>query len=397
RRGGEPVTFYLAAALMLLLAGAAVALPLWRPRIAQRTGAATANREVHAARLKELQDDLDNGRLSPEDHAAARRDLEKDLAATPGQDSVSRAESPHRITALIMLVLMVSSGGALYWFFGNWRVGAEGVEAASAQSVLDMVAALDRRLHTTAGQDDLQGWDMLGHSYMIMGRYADALQAFRQARRLSGDSNPQELSSYAEALTLSNPEAFMGKALPLFEKTLQLDPHNVQALWYGGLGALQRGDKTLAISRWNAILAQDPPPDYRQYIEKAIAGAGGVPSSAAAQSSISLHVSLAPALAKTLSPDTTVFVYAQPKEGPGGPPLAVRRLQVKDLPLDLRLNDQDAVVPGRSISGYGDLQVIARVSRNGNAVPQAGDLIGRGEWLKATSKQLSIVIDTALK
>jgi cytochrome c-type biogenesis protein CcmH len=391
------VTFYLAAALMILLAGAAVALPLWRPHVARRMGAATANRAVHAARLKELQDDLDNGRLSPEDHAAARRDLEKDLAAAPGQDRVPRANSPHRITALVMLILMVSSGGVLYWFFGDWRVGAEGVEAASAQSVLDMVAALDERLHTTAGQDDLQGWDMLGHSYMIMGRYADALQAFRQARRLSGDSNPQELSAYAEALTLSDPEAFMDKALPLFEKTLQLDPHNVQALWYGGLGALQRGDKTLAISRWNAILAQDPPQDYRQYIEKAITGAGGVPSSAAAQSSISLHVSLAPALAKALSPDTTVFVYAQPKDGPGGPPLAVRRLQVKDLPLDLRLSDQDAVVPGRTISGHDDLQVIARVSRHGNAVPQAGDLIGGGEWLKATGKQLTIVIDTVLK
>jgi cytochrome c-type biogenesis protein CcmH len=391
------VTFYLAAALMLLLAGTAVALPLWRPRVAQRTGAATANREVHAARLKELQTDMDNGRLSPEDHASARRDLEKDLAAAPGQDRVLRADSPRRITALIMLVIMVSSGGAFYWFFGNWRVGAEGVEAASAWSVLDMVAALDRRLHTTAGQDDLQGWDMLGHSYMIMGRYADALQAFQQARRLSGDSNPQELSAYAEALTLSDPEAFMSKALPLFEKTLQLDPHNVQALWYGGLGALQRGDKTLAVSRWNAILAQDPPQDYRQYIEKAIAGAGGVTASATVPPSISLHLSLAPALVKTLSPDTAVFVYAQPKDGAGGPPLAVRRLQVKDLPLDLRLSDQDAVVPGRTLSGYDDVQVTARVSRSGNAVPQAGDLIGREEWLKATSKQISIVIDTILK
>jgi len=392
------VTFYVLAALMLLVAGAAVVLPLWHPSLRLRTGAAAANRQIHAARLNELQDDVDNGRLSLEDHASARLDLERDLAATPGEDKVLPAVAPRRITAVIMLVLMLSAGGILYWFFGAWRVGADGVEAASAQAVVDMVAALDKRLHTPAGEDDLQGWDMLGHSYMIMGRYADALQAFAQARRLSSDSNPQELAGYAEALTLSDPESFTDKALPLFEKTLQLDPHNVQALWYGGLGALQRGDKTLAISRWNAILVQDPPQDYRSYIEKAISDAGGVPAPAVAQVSISVHLSLDPALAKSVAPDTTLFVYAQPKGGAGGPPLAVRRLQVKDLPLDLSLSDQDAVVPGRVISAYDDLQVTARVSRSGTAAPHAGDLIGRGEWSKAAAgKRIPIVIDTVLK
>jgi cytochrome c-type biogenesis protein CcmH len=389
--------FYLAAALMLLLAGAVVALPLWRPRLIQRPSAAVANREIHAARLKELQDDLDNGRLSPEDHASARRDLEKDLAVAPDQDQkIFTAGSPRRVVAAVMLVLMLATGATLYGYYGNWRVGAEGVEVASTRAVVDMVAALDQRLHTPAGQDDLQGWTMLGHSYMIMGRYADALEAFDHARSLSKDADPQILSSYAEALTLSDPSAFMDKALPVFEQVLKVDPRNVQALWYGGLGALQRGDKALAVSRWNAVLVQDPPPDYRRYIEKAIADAGGVPA-AGATLSVSLHVSLAPALAKGLSPDTVLFVYAQPKAGAGGPPLAVRRLQVKDLPLDIKLSAQDAVVPGRSIAGYDKLQVTARVSRSGTAVPQAGDLVGRGEWLKATGKPLSIVIDTVLK
>lgn len=389
--------FYVTAALMLLLAGTVVALPLWRPRLTQRTGAAAANRQIHAARLKELQDDLENGRLSPEDHASARRDLEKDLGVAPGQDQEALATgSPRRVVAMVMLVLMLAAGTALYGYYGNWRIGAEGVEAASTRAVVDMVAALDQRLHTPAGQDDLQGWTMLGHSYMIMGRYADALEAFGHARSLSKDADPQILSSYAEALTLSDPGAFMDKALPVFEQVLKTDPHNVQALWYGGLGALQRGDKGLAVSRWNGILAQDPPLDYRRYIEKAITDAGGVPA-AAGSAFVSLHVSLAPALAKALSPDTVVFIYAQPKSGAGGPPLAVRRLQVKDLPLDLKLSDQDAVVPGRTLSGYDDLQLTARVSRSGNAIPQTGDLVGRGEWLKATTKPVTIVIDTVLK
>lgn len=392
------MSFLLIAAAMLLLAGLAVGLPLWRGRAPVTAGMTQANRAVHASRLKELQDDLDNGRLSVDDHAAAKRDLEKDLAAAT-QDGISHAAAPRRVTAAIALILVLIAGAALYWRYGSWRVGSEGVQAASTQAVLKMVDDLAARLHTPEGQGDLQGWTMLGHSYMIMGRYPDALDAFTHARTLSKDSDPQVLSSYAEALSLSDPGSFMEKALPVFEQALKMDPHNVQALWYGGLGALQRGDRSLAVERWNAVLAQNPPADYRRVIEKAIAAAGGTPESSAtgpAAATIALHVSVAPALSAKTSPDATVFVYVQPKDGAGGPPLAARRFKVSDLPLDLQLSDQDAVVPERVISAYDEVLVSARISIGGTAAPRAGDLLGRAEWHKG-GKPLAIVIDTVLK
>jgi cytochrome c-type biogenesis protein CcmH len=389
--------FFLAAALMLLLAAAAVALPLWRGRVHERTGSVAANREVHAARLKELEQDLANGRLSPDDHAAARRDLEADLASASRQKPATSTTKPQRVTAMVALVAVMLVAGSLYWFYGSWRIGAQGVEAASQQAVLDMVDKLAKRLQTPQGQNDLQGWDALGHSYLFMGRYEDALKAFDRARRLSSDSNPRELAGYAEALALSDPDDFMGKALPIFEKTLQLDPSNVQALWYGGLGALQRGDKALAVQRWQAILAQNPPEEYRQTIAKAITDAGGTPVAVAAGVVISLHVTLAADLMGRAAADQTVFVYAQPKDGAGGPPLAVQRLRVADLPADLELSDRDAVIPGRDLSSSDDVFVTARISRTGDAVTQPGDLIGRAEWLKAASKPISITIDTVVK
>src|SRR6185437_13970307 len=176
-----------------------------------------------------------------------------------------------RAAAAVSIIVVAAAAAGLYWRYGDWRVGSEGVEAASTQAVIQMVDDLAARLQTPEGQGDLQGWTMLGHSYMIMGRYADALQAFTHARALSKDADPQILSSYAEALALSDPGGFMDKALPVFEQALKMDPHNVQALWYGGLGALQRGDRSLAVQRWNAVLAQNPPADYRRVIEKAIA------------------------------------------------------------------------------------------------------------------------------
>ena len=389
--------FFVAAGCMVAAAALALAWPLWRARVPERTGAAAANQQVHAARLEELQADLEAGRLSPEDYAAARLDLERDLAASLPEADAAVTIRPERVWAAVAALFVVALAGGLYWGYGSWRVGAEGLQAASTQAVEDMVANLAKRLQTPAGKDDLQGWDMLGHSYMIMGRYADALQAFDHARQLSHDTDPLELASYAEALTLSDPDHFMDKALPLFEKVLQMDPNNIQALWYGGLGALQRGDKPLAIKRWNAVLAQDPPADYRDYIEKAITDAGGTPMATAPGVSIGVHVSLAPALAAQAGPDDSVFVYARPAGDDSGPPLAVKRLRVRDMPADLELSDQDAVIPGRVISAYDTVVVTARVSKGGTATAHRGDLEGHQRWNKAMGKPLNIVIDSVLK
>jgi cytochrome c-type biogenesis protein CcmH len=392
------MTFFVMAGLMMLVAGLTVGLPLWRGRMTVSASAAQANRSIHGSRLQELQEDIQNGRLSTEDHAAAKRDLDTDLTAEIRDGSPS-AIAPRRIAALISLLAILVAGSALYWKYGNWRVGSQGVDTASAQAVIQMVDDLATRLHTPAGQDDLQGWTMLGHSYMIMGRYPEALEAFGHARTLSKDSDPQVLSSYAEASALSDPGSFMDKALPVFEQVLKMDPHNVQALWYGGLGALQRGDRSLAIQRWNAVLAQNPPADYRRVIEKAVVAAGGTPQGAASAvvtPIITLHVSLAKALVAQAPPDATVFVYVQPKDGAGGPPLAARRFKLSELPLDITLSDQDAVVPGRVMSAYADVVVSARVSASGTAAPRSGDLLGRAGWHKGGAP-LTIVIDTVLK
>jgi cytochrome c-type biogenesis protein CcmH len=87
----------------------------------------------------------------------------------------------------------------------------------------------------------------------------------------------------------------------------------------------------------------------------------------------------------------------RPADSEAGPPLAAKRLQVRDLPADLKLSDQDAVVPGRVISAYAAVTVIARVSKSGTAAPHDGDLLGQQGWKKASGKPLAIVIDTVLK
>lgn len=154
---------------------------------------------------------------------------------------------------------------------------------------------------------------MLGHAYMLMNRYKDAVAAYSHARTLSSDGNAEVLAGYGEAVALASPADFMSKAMPAFDKALQLDPHNPQALWYGGLGALESGNKGLAVARWNALLAQNPPAKYRSIIEKAITAAGGTvspsgkvsadPAGAASPGNTRIDGTLDPRLHRKVTPD----------------------------------------------------------------------------------------------
>jgi cytochrome c-type biogenesis protein CcmH len=86
-------------------------------------------------------------------------------------------------------------------------------------------------------------------------------------------------------------------------------------------------------------------------------------------------VTLAPAVAASAAPGDTVFVFARDAAG-GRMPLAVQRATVADLPLAFRLDDAMAMAPNARLSQAKQVLVGARVSRSGNAMPQAGDLAG---------------------
>lgn len=396
--------FIACASIMVILAAAAVALPLWRGQGGPAPRSQDIAQATQRMQIQELERDLASGVLAETDYRAARRDIEQestDDVAQPQTPPVPRHRLLLAVSASLCLLVLAA---CLYWGYGNWRVGVEGVEAASVPAVEQMVADLSAKLHSTDG-GDLQGWQMLGHAYVIMEKYPEAVDAFAHAQRLTGDSNADVLAGYAEAMTLANPGDFMDKALPLFEKALALDPRNPQALWYGGLGAFQRGDKKTAVARWQALLAQDPPAQYKSVIQQYIVQAGGKPEAAepqvaktTASGTIHLHVSLASALQGRVRPDETLFVFAQTPGVAGGPPLAARRLHVSDLPLDLVLSDQDAVLPGRVLSGQADVQVTARISAGDTPLAKPGDYTGKAEWKKASGdKPLAIVIDTVVQ
>ena len=100
--------------------------------------------------------------------------------------------------------------------------------------------------------------------------------------------------------------------------------------------------------------------------------ANNQPVEPASQTGLKLKVSLIPALLKELSPESPIFVFVRAVENPG-PPLAVFRKKVGELPFEIALNDSHAMIPGRTISSAENVIVGVRISVSGNPERQPGD------------------------
>jgi len=109
------------------------------------------------------------------------------------------------------------------------------------------------------------------------------------------------------------------------------------------------------------------------------ASASAAPAPAAAMTSgtasIFGTVEIASQLAASAPVGATLFIYAKQPNVPG-PPLAVLRVPVAHWPVSFTLSDENAMVPSRNLSSASSVQVEARISRSGDALPRSGDLVG---------------------
>lgn len=373
--------------------------------------------EVHRRRLAELEADRANGVLDEAQFEQARQELERelleDVRAAEHDRAVTATGGWGRMAALAAGLLIPVLAVALYSQLGGWRELENGAAAAphagmangEMPPIEEMVAKLEARLE--AQPDDLEGWTMMGRSYAFMRRFKDASRAYARAWALSGGKDPQLAADYAEVLARAQGDSLLGEPARLIDKALELDPRHPKALWLAGLVAAQSGDFEGAIARWQELMALLPPEseDARMVARQielartdmARRAGGGEQQPAAAPAAIQVRVALAPALQDKAPPEATVFVFARAAQGPRMP-LAIVRRQVKDLPLEVTLDDSQAMIPEAALSRFDEVIVGARISLSGDAMPAAGDLEGNSAPLDPhAADPVTITIDRIRK
>ncbi len=107
---------------------------------------------------------------------------------------------------------------------------------------------------------------------------------------------------------------------------------------------------------------------------------------------ISGVVNISPALLAKISPEDTLYIYARAKTGPKMP-LAIVRLQAKDLPAKFTLKDGMGMNPNMKLTSFPEVIVSARVTKTGKAVPASWDLQGFSEVVRIGNQSVKIIIN----
>jgi len=206
-------------------------------------------------------------RLSAELAEVLKR-LEGPATATglPGSDAPRRAIW----SALLGLASLLVLGAGLYiWqnaanLNGFVQIAGSGPAAANVPPmVFEMVAKLEKRL--AEQPNDAAGWARLGRSYVVLQKSDKALAAYARAHELAPD-NVEVLADYAWLVFSAKPGSTEGLAHTLYTRLNKLDPENVDALWFLGLAAYQKGEPAAALKIWER-LARKLPPASQELVE----------------------------------------------------------------------------------------------------------------------------------
>ena len=397
------IDFWLAAGLLALVAMAFLLIPLLRGRRAQAEADRTAlNVALYQERLAELDAQHAAGTLDDAQLQAGRAEAARELLAdTEGEGE--RRSRLGRAAPLLAAVLLPLLGLGLYLHWGASEKLALSRELAEPpHSMAEMTERLEKAVQ--AQPDSAEGWYFLGRTYMTQERFEDAAKAFERAANLSGRQS-EVLGQWAQALYFANGKKMAGAAQALADEALKQNPEEVTTLGLMGIAAFEDQRYADAVDYWQRLVAALPADDpsraaiqsgierARQHLVERGEKLPEAPAAAAtAGVTLKVRVDLSDAVKGQVRPDDSVFVFARAVNGPPMP-LAVKRLKVADLPDEVSLSDADAMMPQLKLSAFPQVELVARVSRAGNAI--SGEWIGRSQPLStAGAGDQAVTIDS---
>lgn len=397
------------------------------------------NITVYRDQLAELDKDLENDILTPEQYNKSKQELQQRmLQDVPDGEEViiQKNKKIHNIATSAVIVLILPLAAVfLYLVIGDTRgllpqaqlanatqMNRDGGSDAPAghdnfSSVLEnLIARLNKN------PEDIEGWIMLGRTYAIMQRYTDATNTYAKLAELV-PNNPQILSDYADVLAMKNQGSLAGKPTELIHQALSIDPQYPKALALAGTAEFEQEKFEQAAAHWEKLLEVIPADSQLAKSVKAsideakslAAGNKGTTSeqlakasepqqtnvqsekdsantAAPGSTSVSGRVTISKEMAAKTSPNDTLFIYARAKTGPKMP-LAILRLKASDLPATFTLTDDMAMMPAMKISSFPEVVIEARISKSGQAVPASGDLQGFSQPVQIGNENIEIVID----
>jgi cytochrome c-type biogenesis protein CcmH len=418
-------TFIVVAALMVIAVLAWTLLPLLRRRAVASVDQSATNLRILKDQLADLAAEHASGALSDATYADTKADLDRRVIEEQQMAPEAVAPAPARwhgrVTAAAIVVAVPLLSALMYAKFGNLDAfdpmamkSAEDVHSMNAGDMDKVVARLEERLKADPG--NAEGWSILARTYYQQRKFKEASDAYAKLAALVPD-DADLLADYADALAMARGRKLAGEPMDLVNKALVLDPKQWKALAMAGTDAFDRKDYKAAIEYWERLRVAVPPESpIGQQISSSIAearqAAGMQPAPEAKATAkaevpatqakpvtgakVSGTVSLNAKLAANAKPEDTVIVFARPAEG-SKMPVAITRMQVRDLPAKFSLDDSMAMSADATLSKLSEVVIAARITKGGMGMPQAGDMEGFSKPVKIGAAGVAVEIDQVRK
>jgi cytochrome c-type biogenesis protein CcmH len=264
-------------ALMTTAAVFAVLWPLGRKSRIDREGRETT---VYKDQLAEIERDKDAGLIGAQEAEAARVEISRRLLAASDAEAGSTFVSLpfRRFAAVAALVGLPLVAAGFYLELGSPTLGdfplAERTRSVAATDRLDKLVA-QVEAHLEKNPADGRGWDVLAPVLLKLGRFDDAVRAYRNAVTYSPEKAVRH-ADLGEAIAAAAGGVVTADAKSEFERALKLDPEEAKAQYFVGLAAEQDGRKDEAARIWRAMLEkapQDAP--WRELVQGSLVRVGG--------------------------------------------------------------------------------------------------------------------------
>ena len=367
--------FYVAAAVLTLVALGLLLIPRWHSRRWQG--------ESNLDWLTLRQSELESSGL--EEQQTLSRDAElRILDETPEPPSEVAFESTGKFAggtggALLLVSTVVIVPVLLYFFLGaveDVRITAalDNMQDASPAEVQSLVADIEVRSNAKPG--NVEYLSLLGEYYTAQNEHVQALEIYEQLLQQFPES-AELLARAAQAEYLKGERLLTDQARRRAEAALAINPEQRSALGTLGMAAFETGNYNQALQYWERLLEFEAPgsPGF-QMLTTIIAEAktrGGrsngaavstAPPKSAAEATPGVGVTVNVAMPEGRTPLGTVFIVARPSGATQRMPTAAVRRSANELPFSVRLDDASSMA-GQKISALNRVDVEVQVSATG--------------------------------
>ncbi|QIO35142.1 c-type cytochrome biogenesis protein CcmI [Bradyrhizobium sp. 1(2017)] len=271
------MTLWFVFALMTVAAIFAVLLPLGRSGPAQNQGSEVA---VYKDQLAEIERDLGAGLIAAPEAEAARVEISRRLLAAAGSEAALEPKSSlkwRRAAALLALIGLPLVAIGVYVPLGSPRLQdfplAQRERGPGSNTLENLVVQVEQ--HLEKNPTDGRGWNVLGPVLQRLGRFDDAVRAYRNSLTYNGETSERR-ADLGEALSAAAGGVVTAEAKTEFERAHALDADDPKANYFLGVAAEQDGRKDDAANIWRALLAKAPADaPWRPLVQSSLARVGG--------------------------------------------------------------------------------------------------------------------------